>query len=45
MVYWISLLPFPKFFKSLIINILIILGLQNVRLGINVGNILVVAYK
>jgi ubiquinone/menaquinone biosynthesis C-methylase UbiE len=44
-VYWISLLPFLKFFKSLIIKILIILGLQNVRLGINVGNILVVAYK
>ena len=44
-VYWISLLPFPKFFKSLIIKILIILGLSNVRLGINVGNILVVAYK
>ena len=44
-VYWISLLPIPKFFKSFIIKVLIILGLSNVRLGINVGNILVVAYK
>ena len=44
-VYWISLLPFPKFYKSLIIKILIILGLSNVRLSINVGNIMVVAYK
>jgi ubiquinone/menaquinone biosynthesis C-methylase UbiE len=44
-VYWISLLPLPKFFKSFIIKILIILGLSNVRLGINVGNIMVVAYK
>jgi ubiquinone/menaquinone biosynthesis C-methylase UbiE len=44
-IYWISLLPVPKFFKSLIIKILIGLGLSNMRLGINVGNILVVAYK
>jgi ubiquinone/menaquinone biosynthesis C-methylase UbiE len=44
-VYWISLLPLPKFFKSLIIKILIVIGLSNVRLGINVGNIMVVAYK
>jgi len=44
-VYWISLLPLPKYFKSFLIKILIILGLPNRRLGINVGNILVVAYK
>lgn len=44
-VYWISLLPLPKYFKSFLIKILIILGLSNRRLGINVGNILVVAYK
>jgi hypothetical protein len=44
-VYWVSLLPFPTFFKSSIIKILIIIGFSNVRLGINVGNILVVAYK
>jgi ubiquinone/menaquinone biosynthesis C-methylase UbiE len=44
-VNWISLLPFSKFFKNFIIKTLIILNLQNVRLSINVGNILVVAYK
>ena len=44
-IYWLSLLPVPKFFKSLLINFLINLGLSNIRLNINVGNILVVAYK
>ena len=44
-VYWISLLPLSKFLKRLIIKILIILGLSNMRLGFNVGNIMVVAYK
>ena len=44
-IYWLSLLPIPKFFKNLIVKILIIFGLSNVRLTINVGNILVVAYK
>ena len=44
-IYWLSLLPIPNFFKSLIIKILTNLGLSNIRLGINVGNILVIAYK
>jgi ubiquinone/menaquinone biosynthesis C-methylase UbiE len=44
-IYWLSLLPISNFFKSLIIKILTNLGLSNMRLGINVGNILVVAYK
>ena len=44
-IYWLSLLPVPKFFKSLLNNFLINLGLSNIRLNINVGNILVVAYK
>jgi len=44
-VYWISLLLSPKFFKSLIKKILIMHGLLNVKLAINIGNILVVAFK
>ncbi len=43
--YWLSLFPLPKFLKSLLIKLFISLGRSNIRLNINVGNILVVAYK
>lgn len=43
--YWVSLLPIPITFKKTIIKILTFLNLQNFKLGLDVGNIMVTADK
>jgi SAM-dependent methyltransferase len=44
-IYWLSLIPIPFFIKDKFIKIIKILGFSNIRISMNVGNILVLAYK
>ena len=43
--YWASLLPLPLIIKKIIIKILNFLRLKNFKLGLDVGNIMIVANK
>ena len=44
-IYWFSLVPIPIFLKNKIKKMIKILGFSNIKLSMNVGNILVLAYK
>ena len=44
-IYWFSLVPIPIFLKNKIKKLIKILGFSNVKLSMNVGNMLVLAYK
>ena len=43
--YWVSLLPLPLIIKKMIIKILSFMRLQKFKLGLDVGNIMIVADK
>lgn len=43
--YWIRLFPMPIFFKKIIIKIFEVIGLADIKLKLNVGNILAYGFK
>ena len=43
--YWTRLLPLPNIFKTLILRMIKLLGMSNLNIGINVGNMMSIARK
>lgn len=43
--YWMRLAPLPRVMKSAISSLMASLGVENVKLGVNVGNLITTGYK
>ena len=43
--YWMRLAPLPRGFKSTITNLMALIGLDSVKLGVNVGNLITTGFK
>lgn len=43
--YWLRLAPLPRGLKSLMSKLMIMLGAENIKLGINVGNLIITGFK
>ena len=43
--YWFRLTPFPQYFKSIMLSFMKIVGVDNIKFSINVGNIICYGFK